>query len=103
MAYNAQLDNRFKNAISVQDYAIQTIFCCPIIVDNLNYGYLYLDNYGDSSREMYLNDDIIKLFLDQVANAIRNAQKYAELLEKVMNLVIWNKVRMSLWKLWHTN
>lgn len=82
MAYNAQLDNRFKNAISVQDYAIQTIFCCPIIVDNLNYGYLYLDNYGDSSREMYLNDDIIKLFLDQVANAIRNAQKYAELLEK---------------------
>ncbi|HQM79920.1 MAG TPA: hypothetical protein PKV12_04320, partial [Candidatus Syntrophosphaera sp.] len=68
MAYNAQLDNRFKNAISVQDYAIQTIFCCPIIVDNLNYGYLYLDNYGDSTHEMYLNDDIIKLFLDQVAN-----------------------------------
>ncbi|MFA7028668.1 MAG: ATP-binding protein [Candidatus Cloacimonadaceae bacterium] len=82
IAYNAQLDNRFKNAVSVQDYAIQTIFCCPIMVDNLNYGYLYLDNYGDSTREMYLNEDIIKLFLDQVANAIRNAQKYAELLEK---------------------
>jgi signal transduction histidine kinase/serine/threonine protein kinase len=85
-AYNAELDNRFRNAVSVQDYAIQTIFCCPIRVDDTVMGYLYLDNFGESTRELYLNEDIIVLFMNQIAIAIRNAQQYSSLMQKSTEL-----------------
>lgn len=80
--YNAVEDNRFKSAISVQDYVLHTIFCAPVIVDNAVYGYIYLDNLNDNTREMYLNIEIIKLLLEQVNIALKNAMLYENLLQK---------------------
>lgn len=81
-SYNAQEDQAFKNSISVQDYAIHTLFCCPILVNNLPLAWLYLDNMGESGREMYLNEDILGLFQAQVGIALKNAAQYEAVLKK---------------------
>ncbi|MDZ4181391.1 MAG: hypothetical protein U1B83_00840, partial [Candidatus Cloacimonadaceae bacterium] len=52
ITFNAMEDKSFKSSISVQDYAIHTIYCCPVMVDMIVYGYLYLDNLGENTREM---------------------------------------------------
>ncbi|MDY0151604.1 MAG: GAF domain-containing sensor histidine kinase, partial [Candidatus Cloacimonas sp.] len=80
--FNAVEDNRFKSAISVQDYVLHTIFCVPIMVDTAIFGYLYLDNLDDNSREMYLNTEIIKLLMEQITIALKNAMLYDNLLKK---------------------
>ncbi|MDD4309389.1 MAG: ATP-binding protein [Candidatus Cloacimonetes bacterium] len=80
--FNAVEDNRFKSAISVQDYALHTIFCAPIIVENAIFGYIYLDNLDDNGREMYLNQEIIKLLMEQITIALKNAMLYDNLLKK---------------------
>ncbi|MDP3113350.1 MAG: protein kinase [Candidatus Cloacimonadaceae bacterium] len=80
--FNALEDKSFKSSISVQEYAIHTIYSCPIRVDMIVYGYLYLDNLGENTREMYLNDEIIDLFQKQVEISIKNALHYAAILKK---------------------
>lgn len=82
LTFNAQEDKSFKNSISVQDYAIHTIYCSPITVDQNIFGYLYLDNLGESSREMYLNEDIMALFQKQIGISIKNALQYEAILRK---------------------
>ncbi len=82
VTYNASEDQSFKHAISVQDYAIHNIFCCPILIDETSVAYLYLDNMGDSSREMYLKDDILGLFQAQLSIAYKNAHQYESILKK---------------------
>ena len=80
--FNAVEDNRFKSAISVQDYVLHSIFCAPVVVDSTVYGYIYLDNMNDNTREMYLNIEIIKLLLEQITIALKNAMLYENLLQK---------------------
>ena len=80
--FNAVEDNRFKGAISVQDYVLHTIFCAPILVDNAIFGYIYLDNMDDNGREMYLNPEIINLLIEQSTIALQNAMLYENLLKK---------------------
>jgi len=82
ISFNAIEDNRFKSAISVQDYALHTIFCVPLLVDNGVFGYIYLDNMDDNTREMYLNSEIIKLLAEQISIALKNALLYENLLKK---------------------
>nr|MBP7310166.1 GAF domain-containing sensor histidine kinase [Candidatus Cloacimonadota bacterium] len=79
---NATLDNRFKSAISVQDYSLHTVFCAPITVDNEIFGYVYLDNLGDHGREMYLNPELILLLMQQISTSLTNAGLYESLLKK---------------------
>ncbi|HCX60553.1 MAG TPA: hypothetical protein DG355_07815, partial [Candidatus Cloacimonas sp.] len=78
--------NRFKAAISVQDYQLHTIFCVPISVDADTFGFLYLDNMDDNSRAMYLKQEIITLFIEQISIAIKNAMLYENLLQKSTEL-----------------
>lgn len=80
--FNAVDDNRFKSAISVQDYILHSIFCTPIYVDNNIYGYIYLDNQDDNAKEMYLNPELINLLIEQTTIALTNAKLYENLLKK---------------------
>ena len=91
--FNAAEDNRFKSAISVQDYAIHTIFCSPILVDGAALGFLYLDNLNNSTREMYLNEEIIELLINQIAIAIKNARQYETLLQKSSELNAFEQLK----------
>ncbi len=80
--YNALEDNRFKNSISVQDYKLHTIFCSPLIVNDSIYGFIYLDNFLDNSKAMYLNQEITTLLLDQISIALKNALQYESIINK---------------------
>lgn len=82
---NAPKDKRFEDSFSVQDYGIQSIFCAPILQQDYS-GYLYLDNAGDSSREMYLNEEFTRLFIRLFQNAIQNSLQYSELIQKSAEL-----------------
>ncbi len=93
VTFNAVEDNRFKNAISVQDYTLHTIFCTPLVVDNAVFGYIYLDNLDDNSREMYLNNEIIKLLMEQVSIALKNALLYENLLKKNSELNAFEQLK----------
>ena len=85
-ALNAQLDQRFEDSVSVHDYAIQTIFCGQISVTDSYTGYLYLDNVGDSTRELYLNEDIMVLLMNLIANSVKNVLQYSVLVQKSADL-----------------
>jgi len=97
--FNAMDDKRFMDAISVQDYRLYTIFCTPIIVNETIFGFLYLDNMDDNRRAMYLKQEIISLYAEQVSIAIKNAMHYESILEKAMNSRALNCSKMSLWLL----
>ncbi len=84
--YNARLDKRFENSVTVHEYAIQSIFCSPIKLDGNYTGYLYLDNLGDSTRDTYLNEDIVVLLMNLFVNAIKNVLQYSSLVRKSAEL-----------------
>jgi signal transduction histidine kinase/tetratricopeptide (TPR) repeat protein len=91
--FNAMEDNRFKNAISVQDYQIHTIFCAPISVDGNIFGFIYLDNMDNNSRAMYLKPEIIALFIEQITIALKNAMLYDNLLQKSSELNAFEQLK----------
>jgi serine/threonine protein kinase/signal transduction histidine kinase len=93
ITYNAAQDNRFKNSVSVQDYAIHTIFCSPILVDSTPVGFLYLDNLGDNTRELYLNEEIVRLLVSQISIAIKNARQYESILLKSSELNAFEQLK----------
>lgn len=82
LTYNAIEDHRFRGSISVQDYYLHTIFCAPIVLDKVLYGFLYLDNMNNNNREMYLNSEIINLLLEQISIALKNARQYEAVISK---------------------
>lgn len=84
--FNAKIDKRFEDSVSVHDYAIQTIYCSPILVESTYTGYLYLDNVGDSTHEMYLNEDIMVLLMNLFVNAVKNVLQYSNLMQKSAEL-----------------
>jgi len=84
--YNAKLDKSFEDSVSVHDYAIQTIFCSPLKLAEDYTGYIYLDNVGDSTRDMYLNEDIMLLLMNLFANAVKNVLQYSSLMRKSAEL-----------------
>lgn len=82
LTYNALEDKRFKNSISVQDYKLHAIFCAPLYVNEVFYGFIYLDNFLDNTKEMYLNTEIITLLIDQIVIALKNALQYDSIIKK---------------------
>jgi signal transduction histidine kinase/serine/threonine protein kinase len=84
--YNAMNDKRFKNSISVQDYQLYTIYCAPLVVNDKIYGFIYLDNYLDNSKNMYLNSELITLLLDQINIALKNASQYKAIIDKSIEM-----------------
>jgi len=56
-------------------------------------GFLYLDNLGDSTREMYLNDEILALLIKQVSIAIKNALQYEYLLQQSSELNAFEQLK----------
>jgi len=80
--YNALEDNRFKNSISVHDYKLHAVFCAPLMINEEIYGFIYLDNFLDNSKSMYLNPEITTLLFDQISIALKNALQYESIIQK---------------------
>jgi signal transduction histidine kinase/serine/threonine protein kinase/tetratricopeptide (TPR) repeat protein len=83
---NAADDKRYLKAISIQDYKLHTIFCAPILIDDMIYGFIYLDNYLDNTKSLYLDNEIITLLFDQITIAIKNARQYESMVQKAQEL-----------------
>lgn len=83
---NAMEDNTFKNSISVQDYQLHSIFCAPLLIDDEIHSLIYCDNYGNPTREMVINYDLISIMLMQHSIAMKNALQYKKLLKKNLEL-----------------
>jgi signal transduction histidine kinase/serine/threonine protein kinase/Tfp pilus assembly protein PilF len=82
MSLNAKEDSRFKDAISVQDYILHSLYCTPILVNDDIYGFLYFDNYLDNRKQMIIRNDLMNLMMTQVSIAISNAIQYDNLIKK---------------------
>jgi len=84
--FNALEDNRFKSSISVQDYKLHAIFCAPLLLDDRIYGFIYLDNFLDNTKSMYLDEELIKLLFDQLSVVLKNSIQYESLIQKSQEL-----------------
>ncbi len=80
--FNAIEDPLFKNAFSVHDYHIHSLYCAPIIIDNEIYGLLYIDNFEANDKNLFVEHDVMNMFLMQVSLALRNAIGYNALMKK---------------------
>lgn len=80
--FNALDDPLFKNAFSVHDYHIHSLYCAPIIIDNEIYGLLYLDNFEANDKSLFVEHDVMNMFLMQISLALRNALGYNALMKK---------------------
>jgi serine/threonine-protein kinase len=83
---NAMEDNTFKNSISVQDYQLHSIFCAPLIINDEVHSLLYIDNFGETPRELIVNNDLIGIMLLQFSIALKNARQYKNLMKKNLEL-----------------
>lgn len=86
ISINAKEDKTFEKAVSVEDYSIHSIYCCPVMVGNEPRAWLYLDNMGEESQKMYLNEEILSLFQAQIGIAFKNAGQYDAILKKSKEL-----------------
>jgi signal transduction histidine kinase/serine/threonine protein kinase len=93
ITYNALEDNRFKNSISVHDYKLHSIFCAPLIINDAIIGFVYLDNFNDNSKQMYLNSEVMTLLIEQICVAIKNAFQYEALIQKSIEMQSLDKIK----------
>lgn len=86
----------FSNNVNVDSYRrsrktdkllLLSYYCAPVIVDNKVYGILYFDNYLDIQNQLYVNKEIMTLFLLQVNISLKNAISYNNLFKKNIELV----------------
>lgn len=75
-------DNIFKHSPSIYQYQINSLFCAPIIIDGDVYGLLYLDNYEKIDEKMFIDEEVVNMFLVQISLAIKNALGYEALMKK---------------------
>lgn len=68
-------------------FLLLSYYCAPVILDNKIYGIIYFDNYLDIQNQLYVNKEIMNLFLLQVNTSIKNAVSYNNLFKKNIELV----------------
>jgi len=68
------------------DQSSLNIFCAPLIVDDHDYGFLYIDNFNSDSSRIEINDEFMKLLLMQIVVSLKNALQYESLHRKNMEV-----------------
>ncbi len=80
-------EDSFKRSRKNDKYLLLSYYCAPVIIDNKIYGIIYFDNYLDIQNQLYVNKEILKLFLLQVNTSIKNAVSYNNLFKRNIELV----------------
>jgi len=83
---NVSVDS-FDRSRKNDKYLLLSYYCAPVIIENKIYGIIYFDNYLDIQSQLYVNKEIMKLFLLQVNTSIKNAVGYNNLFKKNIELV----------------
>ncbi len=76
---NALEDGRFLEISSVHRLELLSVMCAPLMVEEEFIGVVYLDNRALPGAFRQEDLDLLALFADHAAIAIRNAQLFAEL------------------------
>ena len=82
LSVDAGRDERFRDMKSVEDLRLRSVMCVPIDVEGKTSGVLYIDNRLQHGAFAEDDLDLVTLFADQAAIAIRNARLLAELRER---------------------
>ncbi len=80
-------EDSFRRNRKRDKFLLLSYYCAPVIIDNKIYGIIYFDNYLDIQNQLYVNKEILKLFLLQVNTSIKNAVSYNNLFKKNIELV----------------
>lgn len=73
---NAQIDSRFKSAVSVMQQDLRTILCIPLLLQGEIVGAIYADSRIEHQSFQAEWVDLLAAFGTQAAIAIRNAEAY---------------------------
>ena len=75
-------EKSFKSSSQKSSY-----YCAPISIENKVYAILYFDNYHDMQKPLYINREIMNLFILQVTVSLKNTIQYNNLIAKNLELV----------------
>ncbi|HHE37722.1 MAG TPA: tetratricopeptide repeat protein, partial [Candidatus Cloacimonetes bacterium] len=64
------------------DQSSLNIYCAPLIVDDHDFGFLYIDNFNSDSIKIEINEEFMKLLLMQIVVSLKNALQYESLRQK---------------------
>ncbi len=79
LSVDAARDERFGGMQSVEDLRLRSVMCVPVVLGDAVEGVLYLDNRLQESAFEHRHLELLQLFGDQAALAIRNARFVGEL------------------------
>ncbi|MCA9790877.1 MAG: GAF domain-containing protein [Candidatus Eremiobacteraeota bacterium] len=71
---NAQSDERFANAVSIQEYGLRAVMCAPVVGNQGNLGVLYVDNRLRLGAFEDEDLDFLETFAAQTASVLERAQ-----------------------------
>jgi len=77
------------------DYDNLSVYCAPFIIDNLTYGYIYIDNYGRQEDGLSVNPEFMRLLLIQISVALKNAMQYQSLLQKNREIMSIDRIKQD--------
>ncbi len=80
-------EDSFRKSRKRDKFLLLSYYCAPVTIDNKIYGIIYFDNYLDIQNQLYVNKEILNLFLLQVNTSIKNAVSYYNLFKKNIELV----------------
>ena len=86
--YSKNVNEEFYSKSRKSDkLLLLSYYCAPVIIDNKIYGIIYFDNFLDIQNQLFVNKEIMHLFLLQVNTSIKNAVGYNNLFKKNIELV----------------
>jgi transcriptional regulator with GAF, ATPase, and Fis domain len=86
LSVDAARDERFNGMASVEDLRLRSVMCLPIQVETRVEGVLYVDNRLQQNAFAESDLELLELFANQAAIAIRNARRVEELRERSQRL-----------------
>jgi transcriptional regulator with GAF, ATPase, and Fis domain len=86
LSVDAARDERFNGMASVEDLRLRSVMCLPIQIETRVEGVLYVDNRLQQNAFTETDLELMELFANQAALAIRNARRVEELRERTLRL-----------------
>src|SRR5258706_12035851 len=86
LSVDAARDERFNGMASVEDLRLRSVMCLPIQIEARVEGVLYVDNRLQQNAFTETDLELMELFANQAALAIRNARRVEELRERTLRL-----------------
>ncbi|MBN2460268.1 MAG: protein kinase [Candidatus Cloacimonetes bacterium] len=75
-------ENKGYDAFFNFNFETLSVYCAPIQVESVIYGYLYIDNYNAPDSRIKINKEFMTMLLNQISAAVKNSLQYEALMQK---------------------